>query len=38
LEKKKKKKEGKLEQKKKEKKKALWITVIIHGDLGVGEQ
>jgi hypothetical protein len=38
------KKKGKLElknakkQKKRKKKKALWITVVIHSDLGVGEQ
>jgi hypothetical protein len=41
---KKNKKKGKLElknakkQEKRKKKKALWITVVIHSDLGVGEQ
>jgi hypothetical protein len=45
LEKKTKKREGKLEQKnakkqkkKRKKEKALWITVVIHCNLGVGEQ
>jgi hypothetical protein len=36
-----KKREGKLEkemQKNTEKEKTLWITVVIHSDLGVGEQ
>jgi hypothetical protein len=33
-----KKKEGKLEKKIKKKEKILWITVVIHSKLGVGEQ
>jgi hypothetical protein len=33
-----KKKEEKLEKKMKKKEKTLWITVVIHSKLGVGEQ
>jgi hypothetical protein len=36
--KKKEKKREKLAKKKKEREESLWITVVIHSDLGVGEQ
>jgi hypothetical protein len=32
------KKEGKLEKNEKKREKALWITIVIHSDLGVGKQ